>query len=104
MRKAVPLVRHIGDMRGSKTYKVEKLVSLYSVYSTPATKESFMDYFRSAKILMNHSIRFYRGGVEIEDKAYIKELNIDELIGLCDLHGITLEWTNETYKKLIHLK
>lgn len=39
--KAQSLVTHLAELKGNPTKKVEKLVSLYSVYATPLSEDNF---------------------------------------------------------------
>lgn len=42
--KAVSLVEHLTELRGLPTQKVEKLVDIHSIYSTPLTETTFNKY------------------------------------------------------------
>jgi hypothetical protein len=94
--KAKPFVEHIEELSGTPQKKVEKLVSIYSVYSQPLTEKNFKKYLWTKdddfEIHDGEGVLFYW-----EHPILTRPVTIDQFISVSASLGRDLFWHEDVY-------
>lgn len=110
--KAIPLEEHLAELKGEPTKKVEKLVSIHYIYSTPVSESAIKKYLRTAGDwdfevfqelddegnLIENGVLFYW-----ETPIYARCKTIGQFISVATALDRTLYWEEETYKNYIYI-
>lgn len=102
---AAPLEEHLEDLSGTPSKKVEKLISIFHIYSKPFTETNYKKYLRPTENNRDFKMNFSTRVLELNEGflfVFIPK-TIGEFISLMRCLGYTFYWEESVWRDYLYI-